>query len=524
MPIRTLSRSRHSLLRETPQEFLDGSGSGYFYFGSNSRLKEYDLTNVRVVSNIVDTVRQLYSGVPDPELLARLKMVYETGYQPEIELFGYTWILSSGMAGAYRYMLRNNQLGLVVLIARKHVKPLSAETPFQFPVSTHLKIECSPHFLLSQSVAEAQLFLNGLANKIFTASRWDCAGVAIHLAADVAGIGHEIPENLSSRFVSRAHIRSTHNGITSLDYATHAVEYGQKESILYGRPEHIQANFYLKTKQAVATDKLDFWQNIWLQKKDLSGQSVCSITEPVMRFEFRLHHSAVKTFVPSAGFLGDAFLIDSSSGEFIFAGDAAQYQLGNTTYSQLNVDLANVSDFQPILSYLDASKHLDSIWRYCLACFSLRLAPNSVYIDPLWTVLHDDVSWDTQYTTFKRDYGKRSEGVEKNIGLFIGNALTLLSRKLDELTGISKMSRWFVKHLETSLFWMDIFDYYLKRLDYHEYLFYRQNLFRLGVPKDSKDLLRFVNKSVFDRVIEYLQDEVAAKGFTKRFLIGKAAI
>lgn len=113
--IRHLTRQRFSYKGGTPKHVYDGAGSGYFLTG---RKQEYDLTNVRILTNIVDTVRQLYRGTPLASLVQSLRSDYEQCYQGEVQYFGYSWILRSAAGGGFRYMLRNNDLGLIVHLIR----------------------------------------------------------------------------------------------------------------------------------------------------------------------------------------------------------------------------------------------------------------------------------------------------------------------------------------------------------------------------------------------------------------------
>lgn len=528
MTVRDLYRTRFSLRGGTPKVVYENSASGYFYTG---RKEEYDLTNVRILTNVVDTVRQLYSGIPNTQLVAALYTAYESSFQPEVEFFGYSWILQGGSGGGFRYMLRNNDLGLVVHLINRHTKAIDSETSelsCEFPESTHLKIECSPHFLLSQSVGEVQAFLNDIAHEVFEGEGgWDYAGCAVHLAVDIAGIGEYIPDRFRERLITLSTLRDQHFGVDGFDHSNHIVQYGNAQSILYGKPDRVQFNMYNKTEQAVVTDKLDFWQNIWLQNKDRHGQPIYQIGEPVMRVEFRLHHSVIKEFTPASAIdyaqTDHIPLCDSQTGEIITLGTLKEYNLGGNVYQYADVDLSNATEFRLLNSYLEISSYLDSIWRYCLKRFRLHLKPKSAYIDPLWMVLRDDVSWYTQPIIFKRTYTKKSEGVEKNIGLFIGNGLTLAAR-MGERLGINRMTSQLLKFLRKSIFWKDIFFHYFKKGYYSEYAVYKKQMLLSGFMKEPRDWASYIDKSTFDQVICYIRDEVIEMGIRKRFLVGKAGV
>jgi hypothetical protein len=246
-----------------------------------------------------------------------------------------------------------------------------------------------------------------------------------------------------------------------------------------------------------------------------------------MRVEFRLHHSVVQQFVPASAIdyaqNENIPLCDAQTGEIITLGTVKQYKLGKNIYQHAAVDLTNATEFRPLDSYLEVSKYLDSLWRYCLKNFRLHLKLKSTYLDPLWMVLRDDISWNTQPITFKRSYGKKTEGVEKNIGLLVGNALTLIAR-MGERFGVAQMTSQLFKLLRKSAFWKDIFFHYFKKTFYAEYLDYKKNIMYSGFIREPTDWSAHIDKSTFDQVICYIRDEVITAGIRKRLLTGKAAV
>lgn len=523
----TLDRSRFSRRGGTPKHIYENAGSGYFY---TERKEEYNLTNVRILNNMVGTVRQLYSGIPDPCLVAALQADYDSEFQPQVRYFDQDWMLCGGGGGGFKLMLRNNELGLIVHFLNRHTKAIdseSSEAVYDFPESTHLKIECSPHFLLSYTVSEVQEILDSIATKVFSDGIFEYVGCAIHLAADIAGIGGHLPENFRERFITLSSLRHQHSSVESFDHSNNIVEYGHSKSILYGESRSNQFNMYNKTDQALANDKLDFWQNIWLQRKDRQGQPIYQMGEPVMRAEFRLHHSTLLQFIPALAkeysHTDNIPLCDSQTGEIITVGTLKKYKFNSTTYQHADIDLTNATEFRLITSYFEASKYLDSIWRYCLRRFRLHLRPKSRYVDPLWTILHDDISWDTQPVVFKRTYAKKTEGIEKNIGLFVGNALTLAAR-MGWVSGINRVTSQVLKFLRKSIFWKDVFFHYFKKCHYSEYVAYKKLMLHSGFLKEPTDWSSYIDKSTFDQVICFIRDEVIGLGIKKRLLIGKAAV
>jgi len=530
MTIRYLDRQRFSRRGGTPKHVYDGPGAGYFYTG---RKEEYDLTNVRILANIVDTVRQLYRGTPLASLIQSLRSDYESCYQAQVEYFGYSWILRSAAGGGFRYMLQNNDLGLIVHLINKHVKSIDGSED-DFPESTHLKIECSPHFLLSHSPGEVQGILDDIAYDVFDAttqyggdsSHWEHAGCALHLAADIAGIGDSIPDQFRERFITFASLRPQYSSIQAIDHSTNIIEFGERQSITYGGAATTQFQMYNKAAAAIAQDKIAFWQKVWLEKKDMSGRPIYQMGEPVMRVEFRLHHSVVQQFTPSSAGDYDADslpLFDLNTGEIIHISLSDPIQCGKTIYPCANVDLSTPDHFTSIQSYFQASKYLDSLWQYVTTRFRLQLKPKSSYVDPLWSVLKQDIDWCTQPIVFKRTYTKKTEGSEKNIGLFLGNALSLVARKVQGL-GVNRAVSTTLRFLRKSTLWKDVFMYYFKKVFFDQYLRYQKEIEKMGYRSEPTDWARHIPKDTFNTVLQYVRDDVIGSGITKRLMIGRAAV
>jgi len=143
-----------------------------------------DLNNVNVVGAFVDTVRQIYNGVLDEGFLHYLETAFQSDELIELKTpLGFadchcSWhVQKMGKASGYRYKLQNSDVGLVLQLGSFYCKPDIA--------GSHLKIECSPHFLRQNSADIAQMVMDGLAKNILHAP--EPAGVAIHLAADLQG-------------------------------------------------------------------------------------------------------------------------------------------------------------------------------------------------------------------------------------------------------------------------------------------------------------------------------------------------
>lgn len=137
--------------------------------------------------------------------------------------------------------------------------------------------------------------------------------------------------------------------------------------------------------------------------------------KPVHRFEFRIHQSIVKEF---------------ETGHFNKTGEL--------------VCIRDVKDIRA---------HLAGLWRYCLNNF--RLHYNTNYVDPIWTILREDVVWSGVAERFIYCRAKKSPAApsRRNVALWIGNLLRLKARQ-----GIKNLAA-LVNHILNSGLLTDINDY-----------------------------------------------------------------
>ena len=306
-----------------------------------SPLGQFDASSLAVLHSGVDTVRQLYGGILRQDTYLYVQKVFESGHGEMAEIDGVPFLVSSGRAGGYRFMLRNLGLGLVVLFKSNFLdEKLNG---------SHFKIELSPHFILEHSTEEVQAFMDKWA--------WEFMlqviplGVAVHLACDVQGI--DVPNDFDQRLTARAKC-SRKTGISALQFESlHdvAAVYGNAQSFLWGSVSALQFAVYRKDVEAEYRDKLHFWRDRWQKATnefhfpDLIYQD----SKPVWRFEVRFHHTVIDEFARGSG------------------------DLELKTFQQL-------------------TPHLTGLWRYALNNFRWD-SEDRQYIMPQWQYLMQDVNF-----------------------------------------------------------------------------------------------------------------------------------
>lgn len=365
-----------------------------------------NLSRVRLLRCGVDTVRQLYRGLIQPQVLA---LFDKPGSM--VEFAGERWHAGRvGKDSGYQYKLQNADLGFVLLVKNFNCK---ADV-----IGPHLKIEVSPHAIDAMSPERLQERMDYYASHALTlVERNQCA---VHLALDLQG--WQPPADLVARMHCRARTHRDISGINEISWATKASVYGRGETFMFGSAGGIQLCIYNKTEQARATDKLDFWEGVW-RRRDSFDDNAPDNYDPaqnVWRIELRYHHSIVQQFASGS--------IDLATGNAIETDSFAAF-----------------------------AGHLDGLWRYGLGQFKLLARPG--YFDPLWTLIRDDARVDlpvdslVDSTEYKRQH-KTARGFSgKNVELFLGNFVSLLAR---ERVGAKKA----FERLQTWECWPVIRDHY----------------------------------------------------------------
>ncbi len=352
-----------------------------------------DLSGVRLLRCAVDTVRQLYRGKIKPAVLE----LFETSGM--VSLGNYAFHAGRiGRDSGYQFRLQNADLGIILLIKNFNVKETDN--------GPHLKIEVSPHTIENYTPQHLQNLLDSLAALVLDDFKQNQC--AIHIALDVQG--WTPPADTVARMQCRSKRVRDISGINSFDFAATASVYGNGETYMFGSAGGVQLAIYDKTKQARATDKLDFWRSLWSQAYSDFDTPMYDPEQPVWRIELRFHHSVVQQFAEGS--------INLDTGEFI----------GTRSFAE----------FAP---------HLDGLWRYGFDSFKL-LEQKGVY-DAAWSLFAADPHVQTgvdsliDETEYKRYYKTASGFSGKNVELFMGNMISLLAReKVGAKKAFERLKEW----------------------------------------------------------------------------------
>lgn len=347
-----------------------------------------DLSDVEIVGVFVDTIRQLFYGLPDEGLLHKLDTHVANKeqliYLGESGPGALQWHLCKmGKECGYRYKLQNNVEGIVILFG-SYYKQL--DKPGQ-----HLKIELSPHFISQRSVKKIWQRLYGEFGGLSRAFLHDPEpkGVAVHLAVDYQN--WVFPSDFLSRLSAYTRTIKTFDGISDLDlsgfseaiasYGGHTVE----KNYLIGRADQFQVCMYDKTVDMIRTDKQDYMQKEW-EVYSLGSYDPAKV---VRRLELRFHHTIIR-------------------------------EIGEGMDKSLE-------------SWLDVADHLTDIWRYGMGVtrynIDERKGTNST-MHPIWQLFMQDAEFyvPADGLTISRKKKQAVDPVAKNIDLLLGNLISLSAR------------------------------------------------------------------------------------------------
>jgi hypothetical protein len=355
-----------------------------------SDLGQCNLSGVRVVHSGVDTVRQLYRGVLNPDVYQRVVDVFESGFGECVEFAGHVWVVGSGGKSGYRYRLQNNDLGIIIFLRSWYAEAAVS--------GSHLKIEASPHWIEERDTETIQRDLNCLAAAFLTGL--EPSGVAVHMCVDVQG--WEPSEDFLSRLVTHARRLVDHRSanVHYINTGEIASSYNRGQSYLLGSPSSVQFAVYRKDVQAYSIDKIDYWRSIW--RDALSDKMTKAYVEdaPVWRIELRFHHGVLADFGRGA----------ASQMEYGFTVEAAKW-----------------------LEFRGVSEHLQGLWRYGLNAFRLeseKVEGCQRHIDAVWQFLLEDVVFSAPMGDFmyKRVRKTPGDGNARNVMLAFGNLLSIYAR------------------------------------------------------------------------------------------------
>lgn len=358
---------------------------GQRFFNQTSSI---DLSGLKYLHSGVDTLKYLYNCLLRSDALMAIQAAYDDS-QSMVSLGEFEWLLTrSSKSSGYQFILKNLDIGLVVLL-----KSFYAEADLS---ASHLKIECTPQLIAEHSPSSLDAYVSGIASLF--ATQLVCSGISCHIAVDVKGF--EVPKDLESRLVAKAKRQYRFNSISDAQLALNetAVIYGSGQSFTFGSAGSLQFCVYDKTAEALKSDKIDFWRDIWSSVPasdfdgDFSKENISEYSEldTVHRIEARFHHSVINQFC----------------------------------WGTKGADGKNIS----IKSYSDLAPHLSSLWKYALNNF--RLQHSTSYIDPVWQALIEDIQFFCPSPLLlKRAQKPPSESSKRNVAFWLGNQIKLYSRK-----------------------------------------------------------------------------------------------
>lgn len=375
----------------------DHEGVSYF---SASDGGIFDTSDVNVIHSGLDTVRQLYSGLILPIVYQEIERVYSEGFDNAVQISDFEFLVSSGGRSGYRYILKNNNIGLVLLIGSMYL-----ETKYN---GHHLKIETSPVFLLSRSLHEIQDDLDMFANTLL--SQTVGTGVAVHLCADVQG--WLPPDDLDRRLTTKAHAVYKYSGTSQVEYDFNGVSlvYGKGETFTFGKAGSLQFSLYDKYKAVKSKGELPLWLPVWQQTESFD------IDSPIRRFEARFHHTVIEQFANGSGF--------------------------------------------KVKKLIDLEHHLTGLWKYAMNNF--RLDDSKTYINPLWQFIRDDIDFfhkkrlDIDYKRLYKAPGDDGKPSERSLAICFGQLCSIYGRN-----GYSKKKS--INYLISSGIWSNLVEMYISR-------------------------------------------------------------
>lgn len=382
--------------KDNPREKVQG----FSEFMIDHSGKIIDLSKFNVIHSGLDTVRQLYAGLIIPEIYEQIQKAYDDGFGLTVRVCGFEFVVSSGGKSGYRFILKNNNIGLVIMYGSQYTEP-------QYN-GDHLKIQTSPIFTLSRDIDETQIHIDDFAHELLT--QVVHTGVAVHLAVDVQG--WVPPADLDSRLVTKARriVRNSGQSAVNYEFSDVSVVYGRAQSFTFGSAGSLQFNLYNKRKANKDKDEAELWEPVWLLNPTYD------IELPVFRFEVRMHHNVVNQFANGSGFVAEKLS--------------------------------------------DLKQHLTGLWSYAMDNF--RLDDTKTYINPFWQWLRDDTKFYDMpkiEMDYRREYKSPLEqGLPSNraIAICFGQLCSIYGRNGYSL---SKSST----HLQNSGIWANLVEMYNDR-------------------------------------------------------------
>ena len=374
---------RHSY--ESLKKGTSGDSKGRLFFNDAGM---FDLSSVNILGTSVDTIRQLYHGLPKTELVEWLdnhtmefikirlplcsRVVAGKHYQKYMSFeFAHSRMPK---VSKYRHKLQNNELGIIILFGSWYA---TMDNQGQ-----HLKIELSPKFISARSPSTIQNILNFIANQVLNDAI--PKGCAVHLAFDYQGF--DLPENFLDLFSTRSRIIKRYDGLNTLDISSISeavATYGTNQGeYLIGKATAVQVSAYDKTREIIKSDKVDYFHDYW----DSYTFGDWNKDDTVRRLEMRVPHTAIR-------------------------------EIGNA----LDVELE---------SFLQVSEYLTDIWRYALENNRLHIDQKKKILHPFWQFLLEDVEFLMPSRNLKLVRKKKQDvaAIERNVSQILGNIISVAAR------------------------------------------------------------------------------------------------
>lgn len=385
-------------------------GTGHLFFNNYGMT---DLSGVEVVLASVDTVRQLFFGIPHEYILACFDQLLEAnenvfnlhlptnGNHFNTEPFHLSKL---GKTACYRYKLQNNELGVIIMLGSYYQKPDKE--------GQHLKIELSPKFISCRSAKSTMHYMTQISDKLM--KQFTPQGCSVHLACDYQNF--TLPDDFVQRLSTYSRTVKTYDGIADLDLSnlTESIAtYGgknQERNYLIGKVNSVQLAVYDKSYEIIKSDKVDYFHDEW----SVYSLGVYDPRNTVRRIEARIHHQVIREIGQGLGI--------------------------------------------SLESFVDVSNYLTDIWRYALKINRLNIMPGKDLIHPFWQLLLEDVQFTVpaQNIAIARKKKDSVDPISRNITSLLGNFISLCYRQGYEADDI-------MIHLKVLPFYPRIKQYYKQR-------------------------------------------------------------
>lgn len=399
-----------------------------------SKQHKVDMSQFTVLNSSIDTFKYLIDCKLRPDVIQNITDHYSNRPDNIIILNNIEfYIIRSSKDSGYQFILNNQEIGITVLLKSFYV-PLE-------DLGSHIKIECSPHFILESRRSNGQ-YSDELDFKIAEITNIFATDIhfnypSAHFCVDFQGF--DIPLDLPANMATKSKRVYQNNGLSTLDMTNSMTIHNNGDTFTFGEPSSLQCSIYRKDKEVLVSGKKEFFYNLYSQLP-LNVEGGFYPDKSITRVEMRIHQSVVRQFC--------------------------------------NGTLDNDGNKIEITCRDQFLKHINKLWLYCLNSF--RYQYSTSYIHPLWTLLENDVSFhhfEYDYD-YKRSYKKEPEGFKKNIALWLGNLISIKARRSPKTTpedilecihasGMSELFYWYHDQLSRSDNENDylINDYLQKKLD-----------------------------------------------------------